>query len=64
MIDCGIIILKNFKNEANWYDKFEKDENMKLMAYYVMPKFEMNLSCFLKNQKGLQRIDSILTVSF
>ena len=29
-----------------------------------MPKFDINLASFLKNQKGLQRIDSILTIMF
>ena len=34
------------------------------MGYYIMPKFDINLASFLKNQKGLQRIDSILTIMF
>jgi len=34
------------------------------MGYYVMPKFDIDLASFLKNQKGLQRIDSILSIHF
>ena len=34
------------------------------MGYYIMPKFDTDLASFLKNQKGLQRIDSILTINF
>ena len=34
------------------------------MGYYIMPKFDTNFESFLDNQKGLQRIDSILTIHF
>lgn len=37
---------------------------MDLMGYYIMPKFGTNLSSFLQNQKGLQKIDSILTICY
>ena len=45
-------------------EQFKNKENLKPMGYYIMPKFDTNLSSFLKCQKGLQRIDSILTICF
>ena len=50
--DYGLINLHNFDNKGN----------KKMTVFYIMPLYEMDMKTYLRNLKGINKIDKILHI--
>ena len=60
LIDVGEIILYNFDKT---YAEEQKYKSVRFCSYYVMPKYEMELSEYISNFEGMEKISKILQIS-
>ena len=62
MVGYGLLVLENYDKVAKTQEEYQ--ENLKLMGYVVMPKYETNLFELLNKHHGLKRLEIILTTTY
>ena len=60
IIEYGSIYLQNFDQV---YEDQTADDNTRLSAYYIMPRYDCNLPQHLKKFEGVARVSEILSIS-